>query len=61
MVHQTNLLTPTFIYLTFEGILQLVFIFILAIAPRDLEFTKMVKIIEIKSSKYCTSKLCVNL
>lgn len=39
------------IYLTFKGILQLVFMFILAIAPRDLEFTKMVKIIEIKRSK----------
>jgi hypothetical protein len=57
MVHQTNLLTPTFIYLTFEGILQLVFIFILAIAPRDLEFTKMVKIIEIKSSKILHIKI----
>jgi hypothetical protein len=56
MVHQTNLqykpsYTYQIIYLTFESILQLVFMFILSIAPRDLEFTKMVKIIEIKGSK----------
>jgi hypothetical protein len=31
--------------------LRLVFMFILAIAPRDLELTKLVKIIKIKGNK----------
>jgi hypothetical protein len=56
MVHQTNLAIQTFLHLpsylfNIRRYLQLVFMFILAIAPRDLEFTKMVKIIEIKRSK----------